>query len=65
MGNAALEVTGKRFISHTAAARQRGVCTKTIDRWVEKGLIERPTVINGRKYHAIETIEVIGQVKSE
>jgi hypothetical protein len=27
-----------------------GVCTKTIDRWVDAGLLDPPEIINGRHY---------------
>jgi hypothetical protein len=56
------EVTGKRFVSHREAAATYGVCTKTIDRWVERGLLETPTVINERKYHRVESLAEVGKV---
>jgi DNA-binding transcriptional MerR regulator len=31
-------------------AARLGVCTKTVDRWVEAGILPEPTRINGRKY---------------
>lgn len=31
-------------------AERRGVSTRTLDRWVEAGIIPPPDVINGRKY---------------
>jgi hypothetical protein len=56
------EVTGKRFVSHREAAAMYGVCTKTIDRWVEQGILEPPTVINERKYHKIESLAEVGKI---
>jgi hypothetical protein len=55
---------GKGLITHSGAARWRGVCTKTIDRWVEKGILARPEYVNGRKYHHVENIERVGQIRS-
>ena len=31
-----------------------GVCTKTIDRWVEDGILPAPTRIRGRKYFSAD-----------
>jgi hypothetical protein len=31
-------------------AEQFKVCTKTIDRWVSRGILSKPTEINGRHY---------------
>jgi DNA-binding transcriptional MerR regulator len=31
-------------------AKRRGVTTKTLDRWVEKGILSEPERINNRKY---------------
>ena len=31
-------------------AERWGVSTRTIDRWVQNGLLEEPEVINGRAY---------------
>lgn len=31
-------------------AERFGVCTKTINRWVEDGILEPPVKINGRDY---------------
>ena len=31
-------------------AEKFGVCMKTIDRWVEAEILEKPIVINGRHY---------------
>jgi predicted site-specific integrase-resolvase len=35
-------------------ADRHGVSTRTLDRWVEKGIIEKPTIIRGRKYGAVD-----------
>ena len=55
------EVTGKRFVSHSQAAKIRGVSGRTLDRWIEAGIVPKPEIINRRKYHLIEKIEVIAQ----
>jgi predicted site-specific integrase-resolvase len=34
----------------TKKADQLGVCTRTLDRWVESGILSQPVRINGRKY---------------
>jgi hypothetical protein len=31
-------------------ARRKAVCTRTLDRWAEAGIIKKPVIINGRKY---------------
>jgi hypothetical protein len=31
-------------------AQRHGVCTRTLDRWVEKGIIDKPMIVRGRKY---------------
>jgi len=61
---AAPQVTGKKFVPHTTAARIRGVSTRTLDRWVAAGIVAPPVVINKRKYHDLENIAAIGQAKS-
>src|SRR5918993_202941 len=37
-------------ISHSRFAKLQGVCTRTIDRWVQEGILEQPIRIKGRKY---------------
>jgi predicted site-specific integrase-resolvase len=41
--------------SHRGKAEQLDVSTKTLDRWVARGLIEPPLRINGRKYHKADS----------
>jgi predicted site-specific integrase-resolvase len=48
---------GRRRISHSAAAALRGVNPKTLDRWVEAGLIPPPEIVNRRKYHFLADID--------
>jgi hypothetical protein len=31
-------------------AQRHGVCTRTLDRWVDDGIIAKPEIIRGRKY---------------
>ena len=31
-------------------AEKKGVSTKTLDRWVEAGILQPPKIIRGRKY---------------
>jgi hypothetical protein len=44
------ENSGKRRESWPAKAKRFGVTLRTLDRWVEKGLISPPEYIRGRKY---------------
>lgn len=60
---AAAQGKGQKFITHTGAARIRGICTRTLDRWIKAGIVQPPTVINGRKYHDVEAIESAGAAK--
>jgi DNA-binding transcriptional MerR regulator len=41
------------------------VCTRTLDRWAEAGIIPPPQRINGRKYHDAAQIESAGGVAAE
>ena len=45
-----LENPGKRRESWPAKAKRHGVSTRTLDRWVAKGIIDPPEYIRGRKY---------------
>jgi predicted site-specific integrase-resolvase len=49
-----------KFVKNSVAARLNGVCTKTLDRWAEAGIIPKPRVINGYKYHAVDTLMAAG-----
>jgi hypothetical protein len=40
----------KRRESWPKKAQRHGVCTRTLDRWAEKGIIKKPTIVQGRKY---------------
>ena len=46
----AIDNPGKRRESWPAKAKRHGVSTRTLDRWVEKRIIDPPEYINGRKY---------------
>jgi MerR HTH family regulatory protein len=46
----ATENPGKRRESWPAKAKRHGVSTRTLDRWVERGIIDPPQKIRGRKY---------------
>lgn len=41
-----------RKLPHTLKAAQLGVSPRTLDRWVEAGIIAAPEYVNGRKFHA-------------
>jgi DNA-binding transcriptional MerR regulator len=43
--------TSKRRLAHRQKAEQLGVSTRTLDRWIETGVITAPAVVNRRKYH--------------
>ena len=44
------EKSGRRRESWPAKARRHGVSTRTLDRWVDRGIIDPPEKIRGRKY---------------
>jgi hypothetical protein len=44
------EHPGKRRESWPVKAKRYGVSTRTLDRWVEKRIIDPPEYIRGRKY---------------
>ena len=46
----AAENPGRRRESWPAKAKRHGVSTRTLDRWVAKGIIDPPQYIRGRKY---------------
>ncbi len=48
------DVSSRKFVTHSEAARIRGVIGRTIDRWARQGIIPPPVKINDRKYHDIE-----------
>ena len=50
-----IECPGKRRESWPAKAKRHGVSTRTLDRWVEKGIIDPPEYIRGRKYGSVDT----------
>jgi hypothetical protein len=43
--------TTKRKLTHSQKAKQQGVSGRTLDRWIQVGIIEAPIRVNGRKYH--------------
>ena len=45
------EIPQGELIPATPYALKKGVSPKTLDRWVEQGLIDPPVRINGRKYY--------------
>jgi hypothetical protein len=40
----------KRRESWPKKAQRHGVCTRTLDRWAAKGIIDKPMIVRGRKY---------------
>ena len=45
------ELTGRKFAPKTAVATRYTVSTKTVDRWVKRGILPPPALaINNRKY---------------
>jgi hypothetical protein len=46
----AIDSPRKRRESWPAKAKRHGVSTRTLDRWVDKGVIDPPEYIRGRKY---------------
>ncbi len=49
----------QRLFPYSEAAAMLGICTKTLDRWAERGVIAQPVWLNGRKYHTAEAIDAI------
>ena len=49
-----------KFAKHSVAARIHGVHPRTLDRWVEAGLIPKPRVINRLKYYDVEALAAAG-----
>jgi DNA-binding transcriptional MerR regulator len=41
---------GKKRESWTQRAKRLGVSTRTLDRWVEAGILDAPEYVRGRKY---------------
>ena len=54
------EQIAPRFVPHGAAAKLRGVSTRTLDRWIKAGILPSPQRINGRKYHRLDALNVAG-----
>lgn len=53
-----------QFVSHSQAARMRGVSGRTLDRWAAAGIIPAPTKINERKYHEVDKLLAVGAATS-
>jgi hypothetical protein len=51
MSDTPKEPAAARLSTHRKVAERYDVSTKTIDRWVSAGILERPIYIRGRKYH--------------
>jgi len=49
------ELTQKKLEAWRKYAERRGVSTRTLDRWVEDGILPEPERINGRKYLPSDT----------
>jgi hypothetical protein len=45
----------RRKVPHRQKAEQLGVSTRTLDRWIEDRIIAAPDVVNGRKYHNVDS----------
>ena len=43
-------------LSFSAFARLHGVSPKTLDRWIERGVLPAPTYISGRKYFDVDVV---------
>lgn len=43
--------TAKRWLPHKLKAAQLGIAGRMLDRWVATGRIERPRIINHRKFY--------------
>lgn len=50
-----------KFVKNSVAARVYGVCTKTLDRWSEVGIIQKSYVIRGMKYHELNALAAAGR----
>jgi predicted site-specific integrase-resolvase len=47
----------KRKITKRLVADRHSVCTKTVERWVETGILPKPEIINGRWYFDEASLE--------
>lgn len=56
-GQTTTPASGRRFVSHLKAAKIRDVSGRTLDRWVASGILPKPEIINGHKYHDLAVIE--------
>ncbi len=54
-----IEPSQDEFVPHSQAARIRGVSGRTIDRWIDKGILPQPEKINGRKYHRVRDLAAV------
>ena len=59
-----IEISGRKFAKHIVAARINGVHIRTLDRWTEAGIIPKPVVINGHKYHDVEALAAAGMKRA-
>lgn len=50
----------QQFVRHTMAARIHRVHPRTIDRWVDAGILPEPRVINRFKYHSLNALAAAG-----
>jgi hypothetical protein len=41
---------GRRRESHSVFAERLGVSPRTVDRWIEQGILPQPDYVRGRKY---------------
>jgi hypothetical protein len=49
-------LSGKTRESWKQRAKRLGVSTRTLDRWVERGILDQPEYICGRKYGSATAI---------
>jgi predicted site-specific integrase-resolvase len=49
-------VSGKKLPTHALCARYE-VCSRTINRWTEAGILPPPLYVNKRKYWDLEEVE--------
>lgn len=46
-----MSIPSSRLEKRRKYAERQGVSTKTIERWVRKGIVKEPLTINGHHYH--------------
>jgi hypothetical protein len=59
-------LSASAFCEHIRNSNQKPITIRTLDRWVERGVVPAPLKINGRNYYRSECLDqLIATRKSE